>query len=373
MNGGDPRPAAGDGTPRAGLDRRPAAGDADPLAGLDLAAVAATPGAWLELAVSADHEAVEAVSEILSRAAPGGTSVEPAFELVEEGLAARVDLARPARVRAHLPVLEPAAVRAAVEQADRELGHLQAFGLRPIGDLAVTVIREADWANAWKVHFPVLRVGRRIVIRPTWRRHRRQPDDVVLALDPGMAFGTGLHPTTRLCLAALESLADRGVLAGSGTARVLDVGCGSGILSIAAALLGAGSVLAVDVDPIAVDATTANARRNRLSRAIRARAGSAPSGEGPFDVVLANLIASLLITLADGLVEDLRPGGTLLASGIFENREADVVAAFRARGLRVVDRRAEGDWVALELQRGSSRGSGRVPGAEQARAVTVGR
>ncbi len=381
MNSGDPRPAARDGTPRAGLDRRPAAGDADPLAGLDLAAVAATPGAWLELAVSADHEAVEAVSEILSRAAPGGTSVEPAFELVEEGLAARVDLTRPARVRAHLPVLEPAAVRAAVEQADRELGHLQAFGLRPIGDLAVTVIREADWANAWKVHFPVLRVGRRIVIRPTWRRHRRQPDDVVLALDPGMAFGTGLHPTTRLCLASLESLADRGVLAGNappapddgGPVRVLDVGCGSGILSIAAALLGAGSVLAVDVDPIAVDATTANARRNRLSRVIRARAGSAPSGEGPFDVVLANLIASLLISLADGLVEDLRPGGTLLASGIFENREADVVAAFRARGLRVVDRRAEGDWVALELQRGPSRGSGRVPDAQRARAVAAGR
>jgi ribosomal protein L11 methyltransferase len=98
----------------------------------------------------------------------------------------------------------------------------------------------------------VLRVGQRIVIRPTWRRHRRQPGDVVLALDPGMAFGTGLHPTTRLCLASLESLADRGVLAG---ARVADIGSGSGILSIAAGLLGAASVLAVAVDPIAVEAS----------------------------------------------------------------------------------------------------------------------
>ena len=320
----------------------------DPLEGIDLAAASAAKDAWLELSVAADHEAVEAVSEILSRAAPGGTSVEPAFELVEDGLAARVDLARPALVRAYVPVLSPPVVREAVESVDRELGHLQAFGLRPIGDLSARIVHEADWANAWKAHFPVLQVGRRIVIRPTWRRHRRQPDDVVLALDPGMAFGTGLHPTTRLCLAALESLADRGAING---ARVLDVGSGSGILSIAAGLLGARSVLAVDVDPIAVEASAANARRNRLARVIRAREGSAPSGEGPFDVVLANLIASLLVTLADGLAADLRPGGTLLASGIFSNREAEVAAAFEARGLSVARRWAEGDWVAIEVAR----------------------
>ena len=309
----------------------------DPLAGLDLELAAREPGSWLELAVSADHEAVEAVSEILSRAAPGGTSVEPAFELVEEGLAARVDLERPARVRAHLPLIDVAQARAAVARVERELGHLQAFGLRPIGDVTATIVREADWANAWKAHFPVLRVGRRIVIRPTWRRHRRRPGDVVLALDPGMAFGTGLHPTTRLCLASLESLADRGVLTGGsvdgGPARVLDVGSGSGILAIAAGLLGAREVLAVDVDPIAVQASAANARRNRLGRVITAREGSSPSGDGPFDVVLANLIASLLIRLADGLVADVRPGGTLLASGIFENREVEVDRGVRAARL----------------------------------------
>jgi ribosomal protein L11 methyltransferase len=330
----------------------PAAG---PLADIDLAAAAATPGAWLELSVAADHEAVEAVSEILARAALGGTSVEPAFQLVEEGLAAKVDLVRPAMVRAHLPILDPTAVATAVARAERDLGHLQAFGLRPIGELSARVVHEEDWANAWKAHFPVLRVGRRIVIRPTWRRHRREPDDVVLALDPGMAFGTGLHPTTRLCLAALESLADRGILASGGSdggpAQVLDVGSGSGILSIAAAKLGAIEVLAVDVDPIAVDASAANARRNRLARVVRSREGSAPSGEGPFDLVLANLIASLLITLADGLVGDLRPGGTLVASGIFANREADVIAAFEVHGMVIARRWTEGDWVALEVRR----------------------
>ncbi|MHB8893117.1 MAG: 50S ribosomal protein L11 methyltransferase, partial [Candidatus Limnocylindrales bacterium] len=111
------------------------------------------------------------------------------------------------------------------------------------------------------------------------------------------------------------------------------------------------SVLALDIDPIAVEASAANARRNRLSRVIRARDGSAPSGEGPFDVVLANLIASLLIVLADGLVADLRPGGTLIASGIFLTREEDVVEAFAARGLELANRWTEGDWVALELRR----------------------
>jgi ribosomal protein L11 methyltransferase len=332
-----------------------AAPDGDPLAAIDLVAAASVPGTWLELSVATDHEAVEAVSEILARAAPGGTSVEPAFELVEEGLAARVDLERPAQVRAHLPLLDVDRVRASVARARLELGHLQAFGLRPIGDLRASIVHEADWANAWKAHFPVLRVGRRIVIKPTWRRHVRRDGDVVLALDPGMAFGTGLHPTTRLCLATLESLSDRGLLTGGapdgGAARVLDVGSGSGILSIAAGLLGARSILAVDVDPIAVAATTSNGRRNRLARVITAREGSSPSGEGPFDLVLANLIASLLVRLADGLVEDVRPGGTLLASGIFENREADVVAAFEARGLAVANRLTEGDWVALELSR----------------------
>ena len=340
-----------------GTESTDADSTAEPTAAADTSAAAdlelpepLPPDAWLELAVEADTEAVEAVSEILSRVAGPTVSVAPAFDLVEEGLGARIDPERPAVVRATLPARDASVLRDAIARTTDALGHLQAFGLRPIGELRTRLVREQDWASAWKQHFPVLRVGRRIVIRPTWRRHRRQPDDVVLALDPGMAFGTGLHPTTRLCLAALERVADDGAFVG-GRVRALDVGCGSGILAIAAARLGAAEVLGVDIDPIAVEATLANARRNRLSRRIRAREGSLPSGEGPFGLVLANLIASVLVALAADLARELAPDGVLVASGIFHDREAEVRAAFEAQGLRVTGRDAEGDWVALVARR----------------------
>jgi ribosomal protein L11 methyltransferase len=319
--------------PTGGARLGPAGTGVEPVAG---------PGAWLELSVAADIEAVEAVSEILGRVAAGGTSVEPAFELTDEGLGARVDPTKPAIVRAYLPARDALASSRAVAESTEALGHLQAFGLRPIGELTTRTVHEADWAEAWKAHFPVLRVGRRLVIRPTWRRHRRQPDDVVLALDPGMAFGTGLHPTTRLCLAGVEAIADRGLIDG---ARVLDVGCGSGILG-------------VDTDPIAIEATDANAARNEVGggsrgrrSVVRARVGSLPSGEPPFDVVLANLIAGLLVTLASQLHDEVRSGGVVLASGIFIDREPDVRSAFESVGLEVRGRTWEGEWVALEAVR----------------------
>ena len=311
-----------------------------------------TGGAWLELAVEADPEAVEAVSDILGRVATGGTTVEPAFDLVDEGLGARIDPARPVVVRGYVRVADgrsgTRAAEAAAAQVAVALGHLQAFGLRPIGELRTRTVHAADWADAWKAFFPVMRVGRRLVIRPTWREHTASADDVVLALDPGMAFGTGLHPTTRLCLAALERVADDARVAHT---RVLDVGCGSGILAIAALKLGAATALGVDTDPIAVESTIANARRNEVGSQVTARQGSLPSGEAPFDVVLANLVAGVLIPLAPALYAELAPGGTLLASGIFIDREVEVTTVFEAAGLRTGARTVEGDWVALELRR----------------------
>lgn len=302
---------------------------------------------WLELAVEADPEAVEAVSEILARVAPGGTSVEPGFELVEDGLAARIDPSRPATIRAYVPLLRDGAAERAAATVEEALGHLQAFGLRPIGDLRTRLVDEDDWAEAWKSHFHVLHLGRRLVIKPSWRRHHREADEVVIDLDPGMAFGTGLHPTTRLCLVALEERAARGPLG-----RALDVGCGSGILSIAAVRLGATRALAIDIDPIAVEATAANARHNRVGRRIRVREGTLPSGDGTFDLVLANLIAGVLIEHAANLAAELVAGGTLIASGIFVDREPEVAEALQGAGLRMTGRWHESDWVALEAVRG---------------------
>lgn len=311
-----------------------------------------TADTWLELAVEADPEAVEAVSEILGRVATGGTTVEPAFDLVDEGLGARIDPARPAVVRGYVPLGDgsggAAAAEAAATQVADALGHLQAFGLRRIGELRTRTVQAADWAEAWRAFFPVMRIGRRLVIRPTWREHDPAPCDVVLALDPGMAFGTGLHPTTRLSLAALERVADDGRVDG---ARVLDVGSGSGVLAIAALKLGGATALGVDTDRIAVESTLANAGRNELGARLRAREGSLPSGEAPFDIVLANLVAAVLIPLASSLRSEVVAGGTLVASGIFIDREAEVTAAFEAAGLRVTARTSEGDWVALEARR----------------------
>jgi ribosomal protein L11 methyltransferase len=314
-----------------------------------LARRSGTPSAeerWVELSVTADVEAVEAVSDILARVAPGGVSVEPPFRQVGDGLAVELDLSGPAIVRAYLPATERDAERGAIESVQEALWHLRAFGLRPIGGLESRIVRGGR-PHAWRAHFPVQRVGRSIVIRPSWRRHRRRSGDVVIALDPGMAFGTGLHPSTRLCLRRVEAWADAGLTRG---ARVLDVGSGSGILSIAAARLGAASVMAVDTDPLAAEATAANARRNRVASRIHAREGSVPTGAAPFDLVLANLVASLLVELAGLLVREVRPGGRLVGAGILGEREPEVRRALNAAGFHVLARAEEDDWVAIEAE-----------------------
>ncbi|MFQ5879377.1 MAG: 50S ribosomal protein L11 methyltransferase, partial [Dehalococcoidia bacterium] len=208
-----------------------------------------------------------------------------------------------------------------------------------------------DWAHAWKEFFPVLRVGRRLVIRPTWREHSPYEDDVVIHLDPGVAFGTGQHPTTRLCLQALEELTRAGM-------RVLDLGTGSGILAIAAAKLGATLVLALDIDPQATRAARENIWLNDVAEVVRAEEGSLghawPThlpGQLDFDLAVANISALAVCDLAAALATVLKPRGLAVVSG-FTTESADAVArCLEAAGLTVERTDAEGEWQAIIARR----------------------
>jgi ribosomal protein L11 methyltransferase len=297
---------------------------------------------WLELSVETDVEAVEAVSEILGRVA-AGTAVQPTRLIRDpvDELAAREDPTAPFVVTAHVAAGPDAPL--AVEATERALWHLQAFGLRPVGPLQVRTVDDADWTDAWKRHYVPQRIGR-VVIVPSWVSHEAAAGDAVITLDPGMAFGTGLHPTTRACLDLLQRVEPM-------PARVLDVGCGSGILALAALRLGADSAIGYDTDQLAVDAARANAERNGLDGRLEVRQGSLPEGgQDRYPLVLANLVAALLVDLAPRLAAHLASGGVLVASGIIAERADEVIEGLGAAGLAVSERRDDGEWVALRLE-----------------------
>jgi ribosomal protein L11 methyltransferase len=298
---------------------------------------------WLELTVEADVEAVEAVSEILGRVATG-TIVQPARLIRDphDELVAREDPDAGYAVIAHIAD-DPAATDA-VATTERALWHLQAFGLRRVGDLRVRPVADEDWAEAWKASYAPQRIGR-VVVVPSWASEPLGPHEVAVELDPGMAFGTGMHPTTRGCLALLQAIAPM-------PARVLDVGCGSGILAIAALRLGAQRADGLDTDPLAVAATLANARRNGLAERVTATLGSVPEQASTrYPLILANLVAAVLVDLAPQLAAHLAEDGTLLASGIIAPKAAAVEAAMQRAGLRVEERLDDGEWVSLRLAR----------------------
>jgi ribosomal protein L11 methyltransferase len=200
-------------------------------------------------------------------------------------------------------------------------------------------LREEDWATAWKAFYKPFRVGRRLVVRPSWEPYAAAPDDCVLELDPGMAFGTGEHPTTRLCLEALEERVRPGD-------RVLDWGTGSGILAIAAVKLGATWVDARDHDPVAVAAARENARRNEVADRVLVERGDLP-GAAPYDGVVANILAGPILAAAPRLRRLTRPGGWLIASGLTDARVAAVARALQDAGFSPPLTRAAGEWRAL--------------------------
>ena len=300
---------------------------------------------WLELTVEADAEAVEAVSEILGRLGQGA-AVRPTRLLrdPDDELSVHEDPTAPYELTAHLP--DDPAAPSAIEATERALWHLQAFGLRPVGSLRVRPVDERDWTEGWKAGSEPQRIARLLIV-PSWLDQPPAPGEVVLQLDPGMAFGTGLHPTTRGCLELLQRIEPM-------PPRVLDVGSGSGILAIAALALGARHVDALDTDPVAVAATLENAGRNGVADRMNARAGTLDHDcPDPYPLVLANLVAAVLIELAARLAAYSAPGGTLLASGIIAERGDEVIAALEASGFATEERLDDGEWVSLRMRRGA--------------------
>lgn len=287
---------------------------------------------WVEVSIEVDGEAAEAVSEVFNRFGRGGAVIETTYSTTD---AYRYDDRHPVLVKTYLPP-DDADTRQRLEEA---LWHLAQ--LYPMPDPRFRVLSENDWAEAWKKSYRPLRIGERLVIVPSWFNFEPGPDDVVVELDPGMAFGTGLHPTTRNCLVAAE----RWVRPGQ---DVLDMGAGSGILSIAAARFGARSVLAVERDPIAIPIARENAARNGVQDLVRVVEGSLEVVNGQFDLLLINILAEVIASLVEqGLLEHVRPGGHLIASGIVEDREPIVWAAVEGAGARIVERLQDKDWVTL--------------------------
>jgi ribosomal protein L11 methyltransferase len=255
----------------------------------------------------------------------------------------RVDPSKPVTIRTFLPAADTDPDT--LEEIRRSLFHLNQ--IRPVGDLVVTARNEEDWANAWKAHYQPVRVGNRVVVRPPWRDYEARLADVVVVLDPGMAFGTGTHPSTRLAMLGLEQVLRHGD-------SVLDVGTGSGVLAIAAKKLGAGRVDACDIEPVAVRSARENVERNGLAGEITIEEGSAgPNGPfpGTYDVVVANIIARILIEITDDLVHSVAPNGVLILSGVIQDREADVADAFEKRDFEVFWRDQIEDWVGMILRR----------------------
>jgi ribosomal protein L11 methyltransferase len=301
-------------------------------------------GHWLELAVTCDAETAEPVAELFARYGFNqGVAIEESFTQDPDGDNFAVDPSGPVVVRTFLNVADTDP--ATIDTIRQSLWHLSR--LRAIGDLVVSEREEEDWANAWKKHYSVHRVGRNVLVKAPWHDYAPAPSEIVVELDPGMAFGTGLHPSTQLSMIAVENEVRPGD-------RVLDVGIGSGVLATAAALLGASAVDGVDIEPVAVRSARDNAERNGAGGIVRVAVGTVGDGEpfqGEYDLVIANIIARVLIDLAPALIRAARPGGTLILAGIIDVKEDSVLDAFYALGLTLVRREVREDWVALVMRK----------------------
>ena len=287
-----------------------------------------------------EAEIAEAVSEVLSRYAPNGVAIEQLARDIQlgasEGVVAQLEPI--VAVRAYLPLEDDLEIKR--RQIEEALWHLSQIA--PIPEPTFRIVAESDWANAWKEHYHVVHLGDRFVIKPTWREYEAQPHEIVMDLDPGMAFGTGLHPTTQMCLTAIEKVARPEM-------QALDLGTGSGILAIGAALLGVKSITAIDNDPLAVKVARENVELNRVQGSITIELGSlAEAAQQTYDLIIVNILARVIIALCeDGLGRVVRSGGSAILAGLIDTQEYGVREALAAQGLSVVDRLQEKDWVCL--------------------------
>lgn len=279
---------------------------------------------WHELSINVPFEYVEPVSYL--------------FERYGYGLSVETKPGEHAILRSYLPSLSRqrlAHIEVGIKLASSvaDLGELQ---IRPLDD-------DEDWRDNWKQHFTLLRVGDHLVIKPSWIDYEPQAGDVLVELDPGLAFGTGYHPTTYSCLEALEELVRPG-------STVLDVGTGSGILTIAAAKLGAGHITAVDIDGHAVRAAQRNFKRTGIAERVTAQSGSIPNSAtrgSSYDIAVANISARGIRMVAPAIPELLAAGGVFIASGIIVDQHDEAASAIEDAGLRINETRQKEDWITI--------------------------
>lgn len=307
---------------------------------------------WIEVNVAVTHEAVEAVADMLTSIGSKGVAIEdPQLinDLRNSGTWELCDIPE----QENTEVVTVSAYYADDEKLEKRLAEIdeqlalieERIGKYRFGNTRFRKVSEQDWANEWKQYFHVTHVGKSLVIKPSWEEHAPKEGEHVIEIDPGMAFGTGTHHTTNMMMERLEKVI-------TPDSTVFDVGTGSGILAIAAAMLGAKSVKAVDIDAVAVRVAKENVADNGLSEQIEVREGDLLHGtEGKADVIIANIIADIVIMLLQDIPQKLNDDGVLLASGIIEERMPDVEAAAQAQGLYVdaVDHR--GGWVVMQMKK----------------------